>query len=77
VCFEQLERDPLGEIRRIYGTLSLDSYQQAKPAVEAYVASQRSYRKNDLQISASDRERIAQRWAFAFTELGYGTEAGV
>lgn len=72
VCFEQLERDPIGEMRRIYGTLGLDSYERARPAVEAYVASQRSYRKNDLQISHSDRERVARRWAFAFAELGYG-----
>lgn len=77
VCFEQLERDPIGEMRRIYETLGLDSYQQAKPAVESYVESQRSYRKNDLRISASDRERVARRWAFAFTELGYRADAGV
>jgi hypothetical protein len=43
----------------------------------AYVASQRSYRKNELHISPADRARIDARWAFAFAELGYRSEAGV
>ena len=76
VCFEQLERDPLGEIRRVYDTLGLPGYAAAKPALEAYVASQHSYRKNALDVSAADRKRIAQHWGFALIELGYGEEVG-
>ena len=39
--------------------------------------SHRTYRKNDLHVSTDDRARIDARWAFAFAELRYRTEAGV
>jgi len=77
ICFEDLERDPMTVVRRIYDTLGLGTFAQAEPALAAYVASQRAYRKNDLQVTAADRARIDERWAFAFAELPYRTQAGV
>jgi hypothetical protein len=77
VCYEDLERDPMREMQRIYETLELDTFARARPAIEAYVRSQRTYRKNDLHVSADDRARIDARWAFAFAELRYRMEAAV
>ena len=71
VCFEDLERDPLGELRRVYATLGLPGYAAAEPAFRAYVASQQTYQKNTLALSAAERRQVEQRWAFAFAELGY------
>jgi hypothetical protein len=75
VRFEDLERDPIGELRRVYETLQLPGYADAEPAFQQYVASQRSYQKNRLELSADDRRAINQQWAFAFKELGYPLEA--
>jgi hypothetical protein len=72
VRFEDLERDPVGEMRRVYDTLGLTGYARMEPALKAYVASQRTYKKNALEISAADRAEIDRRWSFAMAELGYG-----
>jgi omega-hydroxy-beta-dihydromenaquinone-9 sulfotransferase len=77
VRFEDLERDPVGQVRRIYDTLGLPGYAAMEPALKTYVASQRTYRKNALEISPADRASIEQRWGFAMAELGYGVEAAV
>jgi hypothetical protein len=71
VCFEDLEQDPLGELQRVYAALGLPGYAAAEPAFRAYVASQQTYRKNRLALSAAERRQVEQRWAFAFAELGY------
>lgn len=77
VRFEDLERDPVGEMRRIYEALGLPGYVAMKPALEAYVASLRTYRKNALEISETDRALVDRRWGFAMAELGYGVDAAV
>jgi hypothetical protein len=71
VAFADLERDPLGEIRRLYTALSLPGYAGAESALQRYIADQASYRKNGFTLPEGDRVRIADRWRFAFTELGY------
>jgi hypothetical protein len=77
VSFEDVELDPVGQVRRIYDTLRLPGYAAMEPALKAYVASQRTYKKNALEISAADRAAIEQRWGFAMAELGYGKEVMV
>jgi len=71
VRFEDLERDPLGEVRRIYGALGLPGFDQAEHSIRAYVASQKDYKKNRLTLPPEDERRIGERWAFAFEALGY------
>jgi hypothetical protein len=58
----------------VYTTLGLSGYTAAEPAFRAYVASQQSYQKNSLALSAAERQQIEQRWAFAFDELGYAED---
>jgi omega-hydroxy-beta-dihydromenaquinone-9 sulfotransferase len=72
---EELERDPLGELRRVYDTLNPPGYADAEPAFQAHIASQRTYRKNRLDLSADDRRSVDERWGFAFAELGYTQQA--
>lgn len=75
VRFEDVERDPVGEVRRVYERLGLPGFAAMEQALKAYVTSQRSYKKNELEISAADRASIDQRWGFAIRELGYSAEA--
>jgi omega-hydroxy-beta-dihydromenaquinone-9 sulfotransferase len=71
VRFEDLERDPIGEMRRLYQELSLPGFDLAEPRLRAYVASQVTYRKNAFSLSDAERETINKRWGFAFEVLGY------
>ena len=75
VRFEDLERDPLGELRRVYDTLGLPGFAEAEPAMRAYVDSQRAYQKNRLELSDQDRRDVSERWAFAFRAFGYPSDA--
>jgi hypothetical protein len=75
VRYEVLERDPLGELRRIYDTLGLPGFAQAEPAIRTYVDSQRTYEKNRLELSAQDRREVTARWAFAFRAFAYPSDA--
>jgi hypothetical protein len=76
VRYEDLVRDPLGELRRIYETLDLGGFARAEPAMRAYVDAQRGYEKNRLdELSAQDRREITERWAFAFRAFNYASDA--
>ncbi|MCW2276563.1 sulfotransferase [Rhodoblastus acidophilus] len=71
VRFDDLERDPSGEIERIYATLGLPGFAAMRPELEAYLVSLRTYRKNTFSLAEADRARVARRWAFAFSALDY------
>src|SRR5262245_57705461 len=46
VRFEQLEEDPLGQLRRIYAVLGLPEFGRVEPAIRHYVDSIAGYKKN-------------------------------
>jgi hypothetical protein len=71
VRFEELERDPMGVVRRIYDVLGLPGFERAAPRVRDYVASQAGYRKNRFSVRPADLAAVERRWAFAFDALRY------
>jgi omega-hydroxy-beta-dihydromenaquinone-9 sulfotransferase len=77
VAFADLESDPVSEMRRLYKTLSLPGFARTEPALRRYIAEQASYRKNTFTLTAGERARVAERWGFAFSELGYAVEMTV
>ena len=71
VHFEDLERDPLGELETIYQKLGLPGYDSSLSSFQRYLETQCSYIKNDHKISDEDRNFVNTRWQFAFQPLGY------
>ena len=71
VRFEDLERDPLGELETIYQKLGLPGYDSSLSSFQRYLETQCSYIKNDHKISDEDRNFVNTRWQFAFQTLGY------
>ena len=71
VRYEDLERDPLGELARLYRELGLPDWSAAEPAVDAYLQTLSSYRKNDLPMDRADIDRVSERWGFAVDAWGY------
>ena len=71
VRFEDLERDPLGEMARLYRQLDLPDWTTAAPAVDAYVRSLAEYQKNELSMSGANVERVRTQWGFAADAWGY------
>jgi hypothetical protein len=72
ISFEELEADPIGQVRGIYEALALPDFQQVQPALRRYVESLSGYKKNTLPELPPDlRERIAGQWRRCFDEWGY------
>jgi hypothetical protein len=72
VKFENLEADPIGQVRGIYEALSLPDFQVVEPVLKRHVESLSGYQKNTFpQMSPELRTRIAREWRRNFEEWGY------
>lgn len=71
VRFEDLEREPVAELRRIYGELALPGWEKAGDKVEAYAAGLQGYVKNSFSLEQKDVARIRDCWGFAIDHWGY------
>ena len=69
--YENVERDPVGEIAKIYDNLGLTGKEAALGAVRGYADKQRDYRKNIYSLTTDQVERIRQEWAFALRHWDY------
>jgi LPS sulfotransferase NodH len=74
VAFERLERDPVGEMERLYERLSLPRFGQFKPKLQRYLDSLSGYRKNEFhELDDAMRRRLAHAWQRGFDEWHYPT----
>ena len=70
--FEDLERDPVGQIGHVYDALSLGDFEPARPKVEAYAATLKDYRKNTFNdLEEETRAQVHARWRRSFEKWGY------
>lgn len=74
VCFEELEKDPLQQVEKIYATLNLPDFGYVRGRLKSYVDSLKSYQKNIYpEPPAHLRKRISQEWRRPLEEWGYDT----
>ena len=72
VKYEDLDREPLAQLRKIYETLSLPGFAEVEPAFRAYLDSIAGYQKlAHKQLDDSAITKINRNWQFAFDALGY------
>ena len=72
VRFDDLERDPVAEMRRLYEQLEIPGFEALQPLLENYVSANSSYRKNEYQeLPSSLRREISQAWRRSFDEWNY------
>ena len=70
--FEDLRRNPVGEIGRIYRSFDLD-WERAEPPIAAYAATLSSYKQNQYGPDPRVREQVDAHWRFAVDEWNYGS----
>lgn len=75
VRFEDLERDPVGELRRLYEELGLPRWDAAEPCFREYLGALSGYRKNDFSSDQSVIDTVDARWAFILRAWGYTRNA--
>lgn len=72
VRYEDLERDPIGQVKRVYEALCLPDFSVVEPSLQAYVDSIVSYQKNLYsEMPGNLRQRVAQEWRKSVEEWGY------
>ena len=71
VRFEDLERDPLGELARLYAELDLPNWENAQTHIAAYLETIADYRKNVFQLDPAIIDRVDEKWRFAVDEWNY------
>jgi hypothetical protein len=71
VRYEDLVRDKVGELQRIYQELELGDFEQARPAIDEYLAQTASYKSNRFELAPAVAEKIATRWRDYFDRYGY------
>ncbi|QDT44827.1 Sulfotransferase domain protein [Gimesia alba] len=71
VRFEDLEADPVSELRRVYEHLNLDGFEELEKNMQPYLKDQKSYKKNKYEMDADQEKKIYERWQKAFEMFGY------
>ena len=72
VRFEDLEQDPIGQMREVYRSLGLPNFGEVEPALRLYLGTLSGYRKNEhAELSTATRERIARECHRCFEEWRY------
>jgi hypothetical protein len=72
VRFEDLEADPIGQMRSLYEALRLPDFGEVESDVRRYVGALSGYRKNrHAGLDGAVKERIADECRRSFMEWGY------
>jgi len=69
--YEDLVRDPMGQLRRIYQQLELGDFDSVCSQIEAHVTSQKDYKTNRHELEPELRAEIRRRWSDYFEQYGY------
>jgi hypothetical protein len=77
LSFEDLESDPVGQVRAIYDALQLPDFAVFEPALRRYVDSLSGYEKNTTgELPLEIRQRLAEAWRPSFDAWGYSATTG-
>lgn len=71
VRYEDLVRDPLGNVRAIYEHLELGDFEPARAGLEHYLENTRDYRTNRHELAPELRDQITARWSRYIQQYGY------
>jgi hypothetical protein len=76
--YEDLIRDPLGQVRALYEHFGLGGFDRVLPRLQRYLASVSGYETNRYQLTPEQRAEVTRRWGAVIRRYGYaveGTEA--
>jgi len=73
IRYEDLTKDPAGELRRLYARLELGDFESYRPHLDRYLAETARYKKNRWELTDAERDEISRRWGEVIREQGYCT----
>ncbi len=76
VRYEDLVRDPIDQLQRIYDHLQLGAFENVRPDLEAYVGQQKDYQPNKHpELEPEIKDQLQRRWADYYQKYGYSGTA--
>jgi len=74
VRYEDLRRDVVGQIGRIYHLLNLGEFAAVEPAIRSYTDARTSYQPRNHERTGELRKEIHSQWRPYFDRYGYARE---
>lgn len=74
VRYEDLVRDPVGQMQAVYERLRLGDFEKVRARVEKYFAEQKDYQTNRYSLDPKIRDEITRRWSDYIQKHGYAKE---
>lgn len=72
IAFDDFSGNEMFWMKKMYDELSLGGFEEAKPKIQHYLDSVKTYKKNKFRkILPKMEEKIRKEWSFAFEEWGY------
>jgi hypothetical protein len=71
VRYEDLVRDPIGQLHKLYEQLELGDFETARPGIERYLADNKDYQTNRFDIPPEVRAEVRRRWGSYAKRYGY------
>lgn len=72
VKYEDLEKAPIDQLRKVYETLDLPGFTESEPAFQAYLDSITGYKKNVYkEVNDDIIEKVNKHWSYIFDEWDY------
>jgi hypothetical protein len=72
--YEDLVRDPVGEMRTLYERLEMGGFERVLPRLERYLETMKDYQTNRYRLTPELRAEITRRWGGVIRRYGYATE---
>ena len=69
--YDELDRDPMTAVQRVYEGLELEGFAAADPVFRAYLATVKSYRKNVFKGTRDDVDVVEREWAHFISKWNY------
>jgi len=76
LSYDALDRDPLGALERIYGTLGLEGFEAALPRFREHLSGVRDFRRNAFRGDAEAAGKVAAALGHWVAKWGYRPPAG-
>jgi hypothetical protein len=73
IKFEELEKNPLSELKRIYEHLNLPGFSEFFSSVSQYLKELGNYKKNVFSMTPRIRNKVRERWAQTFEIYNYNS----
>jgi hypothetical protein len=72
--YEDLVRDPMGQLQQLYAGLELEGFEEVRPALEQHLARIAEYAPTQHKLDSRLRGEITRHWGAIIERYGYSAE---